>query len=638
MQMITKFKVLSVFFKNKSVLFLLFTYCLIDAGIAATRISTSSGGSWNSKSTWIEGIIPLATDDVIIATSGTGFVMVDGLITCSNLTIQINGLLKILGTNTLNISGNVTMPGNGSSFNSEFDINEGTLNVMGLFDMGAKKGAGKANFIINSGTANLTDLNTRGIASRITFNGNGVLNLSGNLSTTKPTLDAGLGTINLNGSTPVKVWGLSYHHLGIAGAGTKTLTENTTVNGTTTIDGELNLSKYELILRGSGNPLLIPGTLSTAQGLVVYAGDGEQNIAPISYYHLALRGAGTKILSKGSSVTVMQDWIVESPTLLEGDSRIEIAHDMKGDGTLEMESGLMTIGGANLRTGEFIPGSGTVQYSRNGDQRIRAVNYYNLNLSESGEKTIADAGQIIIKNDLDVSSPLTIPGHLSVIVMGNLTGKGAITLEDGTFSIEGDWLNEGVFEPGISTVIYNGISDQIIAGNKYYNLETANGVIKSLGEDILVRNILTVGENTELFLDDHELKLEGSGKPLVTNGKFSPANSTVKYSNASETEISAENYHNLNAAGGPRKLSESGFIGISGTFSPGTGDYKIVNSTVSFNGENQSMPPFRFYNVILTGGGTKFIDTVVNVKKLSLKNGTKLIVNPSNGAKIVVIE
>jgi hypothetical protein len=199
--MITKFNVLSVFFKNKSVIFfLLFTYCLIDAGIAATRISTSSGGSWNSKSTWIEGIIPLATDDVIIATSGTGFVMVDGLISCSNLTIQIKGRLKILGTNTLNISGNVTMPGHHSGFSSEFDINEGTLNVMGLFDMGAKKGAGKADLIINSGTANLADLNTHGIASRIIFNGDGILNLSGNLSGTNPTLEPGLGSINLIGN------------------------------------------------------------------------------------------------------------------------------------------------------------------------------------------------------------------------------------------------------------------------------------------------------------------------------------------------------------------------------------------------------------------------------------------------------
>jgi len=620
------------------VMILLICLSLCNISKADIRISTSSGGNWNSKSTWIGGIVPQAGDDVIIATSGTGFVMVDGLVSCADLTIKSKGRLKITGTNTLNISGNVNMPKPGSGYNSDLEVNEGTLNVKGLFKMGAGKGTGNADLSISSGTANFTDLITRGIASRIILKGNGVLNLSGNISGTTPTLQAGLGSINFTGSTPVKVWALSYYNLGIAGSGIKTLSENTTVSGKANIDGELNLSKYQLILRGPGNPLLIPGTLATAQGLVVYAGDDEQTIAPISYYHLTLRGAGTKILSKGSSATVLQDWIVESPTLLQGDSRIEIGRDMKGDGTIEMESGLLTIGGANLRTGEFIHGSGTVMYSHDGDQRIRSVDYYNLSLSESGEKTVADNQQIIINNDLDVSSPLTIPGHLSVNVKGNLTGKGAITLEDATFSIEGDWLNEGVFESGTSTVIYDGKSDQIIAGNKYYNLETADGGLKSLGEDIVVKNVLTVGENTELFLNGHELKLEGSGKPLVNNGKFSPASSTVSYTNASETEISAQNYHNLDASGGPRKLSESGIIGVSGTFRPGAGVYTVINSTVSFNGVNQSIPQFAFYNVILTGGGTKFIDSVINVKKLLLKNGTKLNVNPDNGAKIVVIE
>jgi len=605
---------------------------LLNVSIAATRISTSKGGNWNSTSTWIGGILPLAGDEVIIATSGIGSVTIDGIITCADLTIKSSGRLIILGTNTLNVNGILSMDRPESGDISELHVNAGTLNVIGMFKMGAGKGTGKVDLIISSGASNLNNINTLGTSSRIVFNGDGVLNLSGDITGRTPTLQAGLGSINFNGSLPVNVWDLTYHNLGIAGSGIKSLVRNTTVGGTANIDGELNLSKYELVLTGPGNPLLIPGTLATAQGLVVYAGDDDQTIAPISYYHLALRGAGTKILSKGSSVTVMQDWIVESPTLLQGDSRIEIARDMKGDGTIEMESGLLTIGGTNLRTGEFIPGKGTVQYSRDGEQKIRPVDYYNLNLSESGEKTVADAEQINIHNDLDVSSSLTIPGNLSVNIKGNLTGKGAITLEDATFSIEGDWLNVGVFEPGTSTVIYDGIDDQIIAGNKYYNLQTAEGGIKSLGEDIVVKNVLTVGEDTELFLDDHELKLEGSGKPLVNNGKFSPASSTVKYTNSSEAEIAAVNYHNLDAAGGSRKLPESGIIGISGTFRPGAGDYKVINSTVSFNGVNQTIPPFTFYNVVLTGGGTKFVDAVINVKKLTLKNGSKPTFTPKYGS------
>jgi hypothetical protein len=199
-------------------------------------------------------------------------------------------------------------------------------------------------------------------------------------------------------------------------------------------------------------------------------------------------------------------------------------------------------------------------------------------------------------------------------------------------------MNEANLESGTSTVIYDGTNDQIVAGNDYYNLETSEGGIKSLKDDAVIRNVLTVGAGTELHLGNNELILSGSGIPLVNNGTFSPASSTVNYTNAGKTEIAAENYHNLDAAGGPRKLSESGVIGVSGTFRPGAGDYTVINSTVSFNGVNQSIPQFTFYNVILTGGGNKLIDSLINVKKLTVKNGSNLIVNPNNGAKIVVIE
>lgn len=619
-------------------IFLLLCLSLLNVSVAATRISTPSGGNWNSTSTWIGGTLPLAGDKVIIATTGTGSVTVEGLITCADLTIKSSGRLNILGTNTLNVSGILIMEKPGSGHISELNVNEGILNVMGLFKMGAGQGSGKADLNISSGTANLKDLNTRGIASRIIFKGDGVLNLSGNLTGANPSLEAGMGSINFAGASAVKLWAMTFHNLGISGSGTKNLAGNTTVTGIVNIEGELDFNDQDLILTGGGTPLVLTGTMTPGTGNVVYAGDNEQAIAPIPYYYLTLTGAGTKKILAGTSVIVEQDWLVDSPTLLEGDSKIEIAHDMKGSGTLEMESGLLTIGGDNLRTGNFIPGSGTVQYSRDGVQKIRSVDYFNLSLSDSGEKILADGEEIIIHNDLDVTSPLIIPGNASVNVKGNLTGMGAITLEDATFSIEGDWMNEGVFVPGNSTVIYDGKSDQIIAGNEYYNLETAEGGKKSLSDDVVVKNVLTVGENTELFLDDHELKLEGSGQPLINNGKFNPASSTVKFTNASETEISAENYHNLDAAGGPRKLSESGVIGISGTFRPGAGDYKIINSTVSFNGVNQTIPPFTFYNVVLTGGGTKLVDTIINVKKLTLKNGTNLNVNHNNGAKIIVIE
>lgn len=159
---------------------------------------------------------------------------------------------------------------------------------------------------------------------------------------------------------------------------------------------------------------------------------------------------------------------------------------MKGAGTLEMENGSLTIGGSNLRSGIFIPGSGTVQYSRSAAQKVRTVDYFNLSLSESGEKNIADGEEIVISNDLDVSSPFIIPGTASENIKGNLMGSEDVILEEGNLSIEGDWINEGSLESGSGTVIYEGSHDQIIAGNDYYNLQTAQVGMKSLSDDAVI--------------------------------------------------------------------------------------------------------------------------------------------------------
>lgn len=622
----------------KLILSLLIVLSLPIISIADTRISTASGGDWNSTSTWVGGLIPLAGDDVVIATSGTGAVTVDGLQTCVNLTIKSSGRLIIIGTNTLNVTGTVQMPRPKSGYTSELNVDEGTLNVTGLFTMSASGGTRYANLNITSGTANLSGLTTSGAASRIIFNGNGVLNLSGDLIGTKHTLEADLGTVNFTDTSDNNIWAKTYHNLGISGSGVKTLAGNTIVTGITNIDGELNLSNHDLILSGAGNPLVVDGILRPAIGKVIYSGENEQNVAGIPYSNLSFTGSGTKILAAGTLVFVGQDLAIDSPTLLEDDASIEVVRDMIGEGTLEMENGVLSIGRSNLRTGIFIPGSSTVQYSRPGTQTVRAVEYFNLNLTESGDKTIAQGEQIIINNDLDVSSPLIIPANTSLDIRGNLTGTADVILDDAVLTIEGDWKNTGNFVSGNSTVRYAGKGDQIVAGQDYYNLEIVEGGIKSLDDDALVRNVLNIGADTELNLDNHDLILSGSGIPLVNNGEFSPAASTVRYTNSSETEIAAVNYYNLDATGGPRKLAETDTIGVSGTFTPGAGDYKTINSTVSFNGFDQTIPPFTFYHVILMGGGEKFIDSVVNVKSLKLKNGSMLKVNYDEGAKIIVID
>jgi hypothetical protein len=63
--------------------------------LAATITSTSSGGAWTSNSTWVGGVVPGATDKVVIASGATVTIASDSTATCGDLnvigTLSMNG-------------------------------------------------------------------------------------------------------------------------------------------------------------------------------------------------------------------------------------------------------------------------------------------------------------------------------------------------------------------------------------------------------------------------------------------------------------------------------------------------------------------------------------------------------------------
>jgi hypothetical protein len=71
---------------------------------AATITSTTTGGAWNTGSTWVGGIVPVATDDVVIATTGGNSVTLSAPVTCVSLTINVGAILTP-GANTITLTG-----------------------------------------------------------------------------------------------------------------------------------------------------------------------------------------------------------------------------------------------------------------------------------------------------------------------------------------------------------------------------------------------------------------------------------------------------------------------------------------------------------------------------------------------------
>ncbi len=74
---------------------------------AQTISSTSTGGLWNSTTTWVGGVVPGVNNDVVI----NGVVQVNGTFSCRSVTVNSGATLQNSGTQTLTVNGNLVNNG-----------------------------------------------------------------------------------------------------------------------------------------------------------------------------------------------------------------------------------------------------------------------------------------------------------------------------------------------------------------------------------------------------------------------------------------------------------------------------------------------------------------------------------------------
>ena len=135
----------------------------------------------------------------------------------------------------------------------------------------------------------------------------------------------------------------------------------------------------------------------------------------------------------------------------------------------------------------------------------------------------------VVSNVSDVNNTSgTISNNGTITITGNYTNA-ATTNGDGTFNIGGSWTNNGTFNPGTSTVIFNGSSAQTIGGStssSFNNLDIAN----TSGGVSLTRPTI-VGGN--LILSSGILTTDATNILYVTNSLPAAisAGSTTKFVN-----------------------------------------------------------------------------------------------------------
>ncbi|MBI3139351.1 MAG: T9SS type A sorting domain-containing protein [Sphingobacteriales bacterium] len=458
---------------------------------AQTR-TASVTGNWNNTATWGGASVPTSANDVVV---NNGITVTVDIVSaaCNTVTFSsASGTISVSTGNTLAVTGAITLQ-----------------NAAGANRAAALTGAGTitcASVVVGGTTTNLSADASTTFTSTIA-----ALTISGNLSLVgvddgsddnNPTFNLQSGTVSVAGTVV----------LNEANGSTVTLTLN---SGAET--GTLDLSGATPFTITGGPSFNANGSAAT----VNYSG-ADQAIRTATYTNLITSNSGTKTIS--GDLTLTGDLLVEAGTTLTlgaNDITINInatrsatingTLNINGNGRLSENlggtktlvigpAGILNItdnGGATLpvmNVYSFDAGS-TVNYGSTDAQTIENTPVYgNLVTSGSGTKTLESAG-----------GTMTFAGSIRI-------GSGTtLASNDKTISLAGDFINNGSFTQGSSTVFLNGSASQELGGT---TATTFNAVtVNNAGPGITVTRDITV--NGALTLTDGIVTTSATPNGLV---------------------------------------------------------------------------------------------------------------------------
>jgi len=334
--------------KNKTVLSLLLVLLFSGAVNAATKTSTGTGGNWNAAATWVGGIVPVAGDNVVIATTGTNKVTLVANTTCVNLTINTGSILDIIDKN-LTVNGNIILNGTckstaGSSGKIEWNKNGGTLDGFGTFsNIDQLDTNGFPKTILATANITFTNASIDGNGNIIT--NNGIVNISGSngFAAGSATTWANLGTLNYGSPTflatlTATATGNTVNYTGAAQTAKVTTYENLTLSGslmktfatTPTVNGILSLE-------GTATVKVTVGVVAYGAAATLQYNKPAAYIATLEEWPATFNGAGGVIITNAGVITLGAAKAITNNFSIATGSKANL-------GTFTHTTGTLTIG------------------------------------------------------------------------------------------------------------------------------------------------------------------------------------------------------------------------------------------------------------------------------------------------------
>ena len=474
-----------------------------NTAMAAARVASVSG-NWSSTATWGGLSVPTSADTVTINSGIT--VTIDIAAAASTLTfaaVTTNSAVNISGTNSLAVTGLVSMPRPSTGRTATIAVGAGTFNA-GSLTMSATTLGRNDILSISTGTATIAGTITTGTTGcQLTLTDAGTLNIGGNFTST-PTLTTFTGSmVNYYGNATQTIRPIIYSNLTLSGAGTKNFPAAATVNGNLTLSGTVTSTTAAAEIIGGNLDVGAGATFRTGTTNTWTLGvTGTTNVTGT----LTLANTGTKTFTGAVTLNSGSTW---SET---GIAAVTFNDDLTNNATTFMaNTGTHTFGGITHTlsgaTTIAIPGTATFTgpYANNGTLTAATLS--------------AIGGTAVLTNNgtITVSTALSGSGGFTQGTMGALNHGGstiAITIFEA--SAVGNTVNYTDAAQTVRAVAYDNL---ILSGSAAKSMAPGTSVAGNLSIAPTGSASASIAAGQNISVDT--LTLGGAGKSDGTWGSTS---------------------------------------------------------------------------------------------------------------------
>lgn len=527
----------------KTALFLVAFFILNTITIplsAATITSVAAGGTWNVTGTWVGGVVPDSTSDVIIANGATVTVTASAKcksVSFDNTASSGSGTLSINSGCTLTVTGGIFVPGYSTAVKitgTYYLSGSGTIACDSL-DIGNPTNPGGSGSTVVTVISTVSTLNVNyniNLIAKYNSGGNktnnpvfefqsGSLTVNGSITTsnenaantctfTMATGTAG-GTLILNGATPWSLAGTGTNTINLAGTSTEVRYNR---NGDQVV---LAGTYTNLTLGGSGNKSMNGVTVNkkfVKSGSVTTTGTPTCGAtASIEYNGSNAITTSTELPTQISKLVINNTGGVTLGSALQVDSIIIgniTSNSIFLDGGKTITStGYLNIANRstyNCATATFpsfstrLVTGGTVNYSLAGNQTVTSGTYGNLVLSGSGNKSISS---VTVNDTIFV-------GGTAVVVGVPTYGASIVLVENGS----SDQTTGDELVSSMPTIVIN--NPQTVRLNRSVSISNtvklSQGYLNTNGFTLTLGNNATLtGETTNQYVIGSLIKTETVG-------------------------------------------------------------------------------------------------------------------------------